>query len=198
MPLYLRIATELHLKRLLVGGLEKVYEIGRIFRNEGISVRHNPEFTSIELYEAYGDMETMMDLTENVVPHIAQEVLGTTTVPYGGHEINLAVGWKRWHMVDAIKEITGVDFFKEMSFEEAKAIAKEHNVEVPAHYTGVGHVINAFFEEFVEDKSFNRHSFTDIRLRFLHLRRKMQKTHVLQIDLNSSLMDVSTGMHSLN
>ena len=152
MDLYLRIATELHLKRLLVGGLEKVYEIGRIFRNEGISVRHNPEFTSIELYEAYGDMETMMDLTENMVAHIAQEVLGTTTVPYGGHEINLAVGWKRWHMVDAIKEITGVDFFKEMTFEEAKDIAKEHNVEVPAHFTGVGHIINEFFETFVEEK----------------------------------------------
>ena len=150
--LYLRIATELHLKRLLVGGLEKVYEIGRIFRNEGISVRHNPEFTSIELYEAYGDMETMMDLTENMIAHIAQEVLGTTTVPYGGHEINLAVGWKRWHMVEAIKEITGVDFFKEMTFEEAKAIAKEHNVEVPAHFTGVGHIINEFFETFVEEK----------------------------------------------
>ena len=152
MPLYLRIATELHLKRLLVGGLEKVYEIGRIFRNEGISVRHNPEFTSIELYEAYGDMETMMDLTENMIASIAQEVLGTTTVPYGGHEINLAVGWKRWHMVEAIKEITGVDFFKEMTFEEAKAIAKEHNVEVPAHFTGVGHIINEFFETFVEEK----------------------------------------------
>ncbi len=152
MDLYLRIATELHLKRLLVGGLEKVYEIGRIFRNEGISVRHNPEFTSIELYEAYGDMETMMDLTENMIAHIAQEVLGTTTVPYGGHEINLAVGWKRWHMVEAIKEITGVDFFKEMTFEEAKAIAKEHNVEVPAHFTGVGHIINEFFETFVEEK----------------------------------------------
>ena len=93
-----------------------------------------------------------MDLTENMIASIAQEVLGTTTVPYGGHEINLAVGWKRWHMVDAIKEITGVDFFKEMTFEEAKAIAKEHNVEVPTHFTGVGHIINAFFEEFVEDK----------------------------------------------
>jgi len=152
MDLYLRIATELHLKRLLVGGLEKVYEIGRIFRNEGISVRHNPEFTSIELYEAYGDLETMMDLTENLIAHIAKKVLGTTTVTYGEKEIHLAVGWRRWHMVEAIKEITGVDFFKEMTLEEAKAIAKEHEVEVPAHFTGVGHIINEFFETFVEDK----------------------------------------------
>ena len=152
MNLYLRIATELHLKRLLVGGLEKVYEIGRIFRNEGVSVRHNPEFTSIELYEAYGDIETMMDITENLVAHIAKEVLGTTTITYGEKEINLGVGWKRWHMVDAIKEITGVDFYQEMTLEDAKAIAKEYNIEVSAHFTGVGHIINEFFEAFVEDK----------------------------------------------
>lgn len=152
MDLYLRIATELHLKRLLVGGLEKVYEIGRIFRNEGISVRHNPEFTSIELYEAYGDMETMMDLTENLIAHLAQTVLGTTDVVYGGKDIHLAVGWKRWHMVEAIKDVTGVDFFKEMSLDEAKAIAKEFDVQVPAHFTGVGHIINEFFETFVEEK----------------------------------------------
>jgi len=150
MPLYLRIAPELYLKRLLVGGLEKVYEINRNFRNEGISTRHNPEFTMMELYQAYGDMETIMDLVEQMVAHIAQEVLGITTVIYGEKEINLAVGWKRWHMVDAIKEVTGVDFWQEMTLDEAKAIAKEHNVHVPAHYTGVGHIINEFFEEFVE------------------------------------------------
>jgi len=152
MDLYLRIATELHLKRLLVGGLERVYEIGRIFRNEGISVRHNPEFTSIELYEAYGDMETMMDLTENLIAHIASEVLDTTTVTYGEKEINLATGWRRWHMVDAIMEVTGVDFWQEMTLDEAKAIAKEHKVDTPAHFTGVGHFVNEFFETFVEDK----------------------------------------------
>lgn len=152
MDLYLRIATELHLKRLLVGGLEKVYEIGRIFRNEGISVRHNPEFTSIELYEAFGDMETMMDLTENLIAHIATDVLGKTTVTYGDKEINLAIGWKRWHMVDAIKEVTGVDFWVPMTLEEAKAIAKDKGVEISAHHTGVGHVINEFFETFVEEK----------------------------------------------
>ncbi len=152
MDLYLRIATELHLKRLLVGGLERVYEIGRIFRNEGISVRHNPEFTSIELYEAYGDMETMMDLTENMIAHIAQSVLGKTTVMYGEKEINLAVGWKRWHMVDAIKDITGVDFWQPMTLDEAKAVAKEKGVEVQKHHTGVGHIINEFFETFVEEQ----------------------------------------------
>lgn len=152
MPLYMRIATELHLKRLIVGGLEKVYEIGRIFRNEGISVRHNPEFTSIELYEAYGDMETMMDLTENLIAHLAYTVLGTTDVVYGEKQIHLAVGWKRWHMVDAIKEVTGVDFWQPMTLEEAKEIAKAHKVEVPKHFTGVGHIINEFFETFVEEK----------------------------------------------
>ena len=150
MPLYLRIATELHLKRLLVGGLEKVYEIGRIFRNEGLSTRHNPEFTSIELYEAYSDMEGMMDITENMIIHIALSVLGTTTVNYGGHEISLGKGFRRWHMVDAVKEVTGVDFWQEMTIDEAKVIAKEHGIHVPAHYTGVGHIINEFFEEFVE------------------------------------------------
>lgn len=152
MPLYLRIAPELYLKRLLVGGFEQVYEINRNFRNEGISTRHNPEFTMMELYQAYGNMETIMDLTENLIAHIAQEVLGTTTITYGEKEIQLAVGWKRWHMVSAIQEITGVDFFKEMTLDEAKAIAKEHNIDVPAHFTGVGHIINEFFEVFVEEK----------------------------------------------
>lgn len=149
-PLYLRVAPELYLKRLLVGGFEQVYEINRNFRNEGISTRHNPEFTMMELYQAYGDMESIMDLVENLVAHISQEVLGTTSVVYGGKEINLAAGWKRWHMVDAVKEVTGVDFWKEMTLDEAKVIAKEHGVHVPAHFTGVGHIINEFFEEFVE------------------------------------------------
>ena len=108
----MRIAIELHLKRLIVGGLEKVYEIGRVFRNEGVSTRHNPEFTMIELYEAYADYQDIMNLTENLVSHVAQEVLGSTTVTYGEDEINLAPGWRRWHMADAVKETTGVDFWK--------------------------------------------------------------------------------------
>ncbi|MGG1514602.1 lysine--tRNA ligase [Paenibacillus oryzisoli] len=150
MPLHMRIAIELHLKRLIVGGLEKVYEIGRVYRNEGISTRHNPEFTMIELYEAYADYKDIMKLTEEVIAHIAQEVLGTTTVQYGDHEVNLAVGWRRVSMVDAIKEVKGVDFSVHMSNEEAHRLAKEHNVPVEPHMT-FGHIVNQFFETFVEE-----------------------------------------------
>lgn len=151
MELYMRIAIELHLKRLIVGGLEKVYEIGRVFRNEGVSTRHNPEFTMIELYEAYADYQDIMALTENLIAHIAEEVLGTTTVQYGEYEVNLAPQWKRLHMVDAIKEYVGVDFWKEMTDEEARQLAKEHNVPVKETMT-YGHVVNEFFEHFVEEK----------------------------------------------
>ncbi|MFJ8461751.1 lysine--tRNA ligase [Lysinibacillus xylanilyticus] len=150
MELYMRIAIELHLKRLIVGGLEKVYEIGRVFRNEGISTRHNPEFTMIELYEAYADYKDIMSLTENLIAHVAQEVLGTTTVQYGEDEINLAVGWKRVHMVDAVKEATGVDFWQPMTKEQAQALAKEHRVEVRETHE-VGHIINEFFEQKIEE-----------------------------------------------
>lgn len=151
MPMYMRIAIELHLKRLIVGGLEKVYEIGRVFRNEGVSTRHNPEFTMLELYEAYADFHDIMDLTENVIAYIAEEVLGTTTIPYGEYEVNLAPKWKRLHMVDAIKEYVGVDFWKEMSVEEARALAKEHDVQITESMT-VGHIINEFFEQKIEEK----------------------------------------------
>ncbi len=151
MELYMRIAIELHLKRLIVGGLEKVYEIGRVFRNEGVSTRHNPEFTMIELYEAYADYQDIMSLTENLVAHIAQEVLGTTTVQYGEYEVNLKPEWKRLHMVDAIKEYTGADFWKPTSVEEARAIAKEHGVEITEHML-YGHIVNEFFEQKVEEK----------------------------------------------
>ncbi|MFS0821012.1 lysine--tRNA ligase [Bacillus sp. 1P02SD] len=150
-PLYMRIAIELHLKRLIVGGLEKVYEIGRVFRNEGVSTRHNPEFTMIELYEAYADYKDIMSLTENLVAHIAQEVLGTTTITYGEHQIDLKPEWKRLHMVDAIKEYVGVDFWKEMSLEEARQLAKENNVEINDNMQ-YGHIVNEFFEQKIEDK----------------------------------------------
>ncbi|MFB4214088.1 lysine--tRNA ligase [Shouchella sp. JSM 1781072] len=150
MELYMRIAIELHLKRLIVGGLEKVYEIGRVFRNEGVSTRHNPEFTMIELYEAYADYQDIMKLTEGVIAHIAKEVLGKTTVQYGEYEVNLASGWTRVHMVDAVKEKTGVDFWKEMSDEEARSLAKEHKVPVKETMS-FGHVVNEFFEHFVEE-----------------------------------------------
>jgi lysyl-tRNA synthetase class 2 len=151
MPMYMRIAIELHLKRLIVGGLEKVYEIGRVFRNEGVSTRHNPEFTMLELYEAYADFHDIMDLTENVIAYIAKEVLGTTTIPYGEYEVNLAPKWTRLHMVDAIKEYVGVDFWKEMSVEEARALAKEHGVQI-TNSMAVGHIINEFFEQKIEEK----------------------------------------------
>ncbi len=151
MPLFMRIAIELHLKRLIVGGLEKVYEIGRVFRNEGVSTRHNPEFTMIELYEAYADYRDIMALTENLVAHIAKEVFGSTTVQYADYEINLEPQWTRLHMVDAVKEQTGVDFWKEMSDEEARALAKEHGIEIKDNMQ-YGHVLNEFFEQKVEDK----------------------------------------------
>src|SRR5690625_1954157 len=130
MELYMRIAIELHLKRLIVGGLEKVYEIGRVFRNEGVSTRHNPEFTMIEIYEAYADYQDIMNLTENMIAHIAKEVLGSTKVKYGDIDVDLEPKWKRLHMVDAIKEKVGVDFWVEMSDEEARSLAKEHNVPI--------------------------------------------------------------------
>ena len=151
MELYMRIAIELHLKRLIVGGLEKVYEIGRVFRNEGVSTRHNPEFTMIELYEAYADYKDIMKLTENMVAHIAKQVLGTTTIQYGDYEINLEPEWTRLHMVDAIKEHSGADFWNPMSVEEARELAKEHNVAIKDTME-VGHIINEFFEQKVEDK----------------------------------------------
>ncbi|MCY8122755.1 lysine--tRNA ligase [Bacillus spizizenii] len=149
-PLYMRIAIELHLKRLIVGGLEKVYEIGRVFRNEGVSTRHNPEFTMIELYEAYADYKDIMSLTENLVAHIAQEVLGTTTIQYGEEQIDLKPEWKRIHMVDAVKEATGVDFWEEVTVEQAREYAKEHGVEIKGSMT-VGHIINEFFEQKIEE-----------------------------------------------
>ncbi|NER41738.1 lysine--tRNA ligase [Bacillus megaterium NBRC 15308 = ATCC 14581] len=151
MELYMRIAIELHLKRLIVGGLEKVYEIGRVFRNEGVSTRHNPEFTMIELYEAYADYKDVMALTENLIAHIAQEVLGTTKIQYGHQEVDLTPEWTRLHMVDAIKQYTGVDSWGETSVEEARALAKEHGVEITEHMQ-YGHIVNEFFEQKVEEQ----------------------------------------------
>jgi lysyl-tRNA synthetase class 2 len=148
--LYMRIAIELHLKRLIVGGLEKVYEIGRVFRNEGVSTRHNPEFTMIELYEAYADYEDIMELTENLIAHIVKEVHGRTKITYGEQEIDLEPKWTRLHIVDAIKKETGVDFWKQMSDEEARSLAEEHGVEVQDTMT-FGHIVNEFFEQKVEE-----------------------------------------------
>lgn len=150
MELFMRIALELPLKRLIVGGLEKVYEIGRAFRNEGVSTRHNPEFTMIELYEAYADYNDIMDLTESMIAYICNEIHGTTKIMYGEDEIDLTPKWARIHMVDAIKDVTGVDFWQEMTDEQAHALAKEHNVPVRKDMK-VGHIINEFFEVFVEE-----------------------------------------------
>ncbi len=150
LDMYLRIALELPLKRLLVGGMEAVYEIGRTFRNEGMDPKHNPEFTLMEAYLAYSDLEGMMDLTEKMYKKIATDVMGKMVYNWCGDEINLDGTWKRISMVDAIKENTGIDFKKEMSLDEAKCLAKEHDIEVEEHFT-VGHIINAFFEKYVEE-----------------------------------------------
>ena len=146
----LRIATELHLKRLIVGGMERVYEMGRIFRNEGMDATHNPEFTTIEAYQAYADFEDIMDLTEGIIQSAAKAVTDAESVPYQGTEIFIGRKFARKHMLEAIKEQTGIDFWKEMTLEEATALAKERHVTVEKHFT-VGHIINAFFEDFVED-----------------------------------------------
>lgn len=149
MEFYLRIATELPLKKLVVGGLEKVYEIGRLFRNEGMSPKHNPEFTTVEAYQAYSDMEGMMDLVEDVLSYVTFEILGKYDIVYQGKEISLNKGFKRISMTDSIKEITGIDFKAVQTLDEAKAIAKTHHVKVEPHFT-IGHIIEAFFDEFVE------------------------------------------------
>ena len=128
--LYLRIATELNLKRLIVGGLERVYEIGRIFRNEGMDIKHNPEFTSIELYEAYGDYQTMMDITEKLVSETAQRVLGTMKITYQGKEIDLTPPWPRMTMVEAVKKFSGYDFTGVRDVETARKLAADANVEI--------------------------------------------------------------------
>lgn len=150
MELYLRIALELHLKRLVVGGMERVYEIGRVFRNEGIDTTHNPEFTMLEVYTAYSAMADVMDLVEGLFQTVAEKVLGTTDITYNDEAVHLGGKWARVHMVDAVKEKTGVDFWQEMTDEEARQIAKEHQVNVEKTFT-FGHVVNEFFEEFVED-----------------------------------------------
>ncbi len=150
MEFYLRIATELPLKRLLVGGMDAVYEIGRLFRNEGMDRNHNPEFTTIEVYKAYSDLEGMMDLTEGIISNVAMDVLGTYDITWKGHNISLKPKFKRAHMVDLIKEKTGIDFFKVNTLEEAKKLALENDVEIENHFS-YGHIVNAFYEKFVEE-----------------------------------------------
>lgn len=150
MDLYLRIAPELYLKRLVVGGFEKVYELGRVFRNEGLSIRHNPEFTSVEIYQAYADYKDLMNLTEEIIVKTAQAVLGTTKITYQGTEIELGSGWKRISMSDAVLEQTGKDFSKVETVDEARKIAEELNVKYEKNH-GIGGILNAVFEDKVEE-----------------------------------------------
>lgn len=149
--LYLRIALELHLKRLIVGGIDRVYEIGRVFRNEGMDPKHNPEFTLMELYQSYTDYNGMMDITEEMIRYIAQKVLGTTEIQYGDATIDLGKPFERLSMVDAVKKYAGVDFNEIKTDDEAKAVAKEHHVEYEDRHKK-GDILNLFFDEFVEDK----------------------------------------------
>ncbi len=151
MDFYLRIATELYLKRLIVGGMDAVYEIGRLFRNEGMDSTHNPEFTTVEAYLAYGDLSDMMDLAEGLFIHIAKDIIGKDTYVFNGHEVTIKGPFKRVHMVDAIKEQTGIDFFKINDLAEALKLAEEHHIEVPKHQKSIGHIINLFFEKYVEE-----------------------------------------------
>ena len=151
MQLYLRIATELNLKRLVVGGLERVYEMGRIFRNEGIDIKHNPEFTSVEIYQAYADYNDMMELTETIVSQCAQKVLGTMKIQYEGVDIDLTPPWPRLTMLEAVAKYSGKDFTNVTDIEVARKMAKEAGIEFESAW-GVGKIINAFFDKFVEEK----------------------------------------------
>jgi len=149
--MYLRIAPELNLKRLTVGGIDKVFEIGKNFRNEGMDIKHNPEFTNMEWYSAYEDYNDMMNLSEKLISTVAKKVLGTTKITYQGTEIDLAPGWRRITMIDSIKEVTGIDFNEIKTDEEAQKIAKEKNVQFDEIKNTRGHIINEFFETFVEE-----------------------------------------------
>ena len=151
MDFYLRIATELPLKRLIVGGMERVYEIGRLFRNEGMDATHNPEFTTVEAYMAYGDITDMMSLAEGLFSKLAVDVTGSTEINYRGKDISLKAPFRRLHMVDGIKEVTGINFFEINDLDEMLRLAKEHHIDVPKHQQSYGHIINLFFEKYVEE-----------------------------------------------
>ena len=171
--MYMRIATELHLKRLIVGGFEKVYEIGRIFRNEGMSYKHNPEFTSIELYEAYADFERMMDITEGMVVYVCEKLLGTTKVMWQEKEIDLSPGWARVSMIDLVKEKTGADFRAAKDDAAAIEMAKKIGLE-PKKGSTKGALLYAAFEDFVEDTLFAPTFVTDYPVEVSPLAKKKQ------------------------
>ena len=187
MDFYLRIATELHLKRLIIGGMEKVYEIGRLFRNEGMDATHNPEFTTVEIYQAYGDLSDMMRLVEELFSTLAMHLLGTTEISYCNQDISLKAPFKRLHMVDAIKEQTGIDFWQITDIDEAMRLAREHNIEVPKHEQTVGHIINLFFEEYVEKNRINyaKMNQEDIKTYLTHLQELGKKSSTISRNLAS-------------
>ncbi|MCD8300808.1 MAG: lysine--tRNA ligase [Clostridiales bacterium] len=184
----LRISLELYLKRLIVGGLERVYEIGRVFRNEGVDTRHNPEFTLMELYQAYTDYEGMMELTETMFRHLAETVCGSTTIAYAGTKIDLGKPFGRMTMVEAIKKYSGVDFDEIHSDEEAKAVAGEHHVEVEK-WAAKGEIVEAFFDEYVEDKLIQPTFITDHPLAISPLTKKKpddpEKVERFELFINS-------------
>ena len=151
MDFYLRIATELHLKRLIVGGMEGVYEIGRLFRNEGMDATHNPEFTTVEIYEAYGDLSSMMDLAEGLIRTLSRDIRGSEVFEYQGNTLDMSKPFKRLRMVDGIKEITGIDFASITDVNDAIKLAEEHGIELGEHEKNYGHIVNLFFEKYVEE-----------------------------------------------
>lgn len=199
MQLYMRIALELHLKRLIVGGLEKVYEIGRVFRNEGISTKHNPEFTMFELYQAYGDYNDMMDLTEHLVSHVAQETLGTTEIVYQGEAINLTPPWPRITMLDAINKYTGIDFNNINTDEEALAIGEKFHLDLKNNQTR-GKIINDMFEMYVEPHLMQPHFIIDypIELSPLAKRKKDNPDFTYRFEAFVACRELANAFSELN
>jgi lysyl-tRNA synthetase class 2 len=199
MDLYLRIAPELYLKRLLVGGLEQVYEINRSFRNEGISTKHNPEFTMLELYQAYADYEDMMNLTENMIAAVAQEVLGTTKFEYQGQSIDLTPPWTRITMLDAVKKYTGVDFASIDSDEKARNSAAKLGIKIEAKATR-GNIINEVFEKFVEPKLIQPSFITDypIELSPLAKRKSEDPAYTCRFELFIYAREMANAFSELN
>ncbi len=197
--LKLRISLELYLKRLIVGGLEKVYEIGRVFRNEGMDTRHNPEFTLMELYQAYTDFHGMMDLTEDLYRHVAQEVLGTTVVNYQGTEMDLGKPFARMTMTEAVKKFADVDFSEIHTLEEAHAAAKDHGVEYEERHQ-VGDILNLFFEEFVEDKMIQPTFITEhpVEISPLTKRKPDDPAHVERFELFINGWEMANAYSELN
>ena len=198
MPFYLRIATELPLKRLIVGGLEGVYEIGRLFRNEGMDATHNPEFTTVEAYVAYSDLHGMMDLIEGLFDFVANKVLGTTEITYQGQEISLKAPFKRITMCEAVKEKTGIDFKQEMSYEQAVALAQEHDIEVDKIHNSVGHIIQLFFDKYVEETIVQPTFVYEYPIEISPLARNVKTIRDLPIVMNSLSAVMNMPMPSQN